>query len=352
MALESFESPLWETRLLRLAHHALDHQAVNEPVYNGREHLAQAYEHCATITRQHSRTFYLASGLLPKAQRKAARALYAFCRVSDDLVDKESDNRHHRILQWRQESLANHPPIYNLVALAWADTRANYNIPRRYAEQLLDGVTSDLMHTRYETFSELAQYCYEVASTVGLMAMHIVGYKGEEAIPYAIKLGVALQLTNILRDVQEDWENGRLYLPLEELQLFNLDEEDIARGIVDHRWRAFMRFQIRRARQLYAEALPGVAMLGKSGRFAIAAAAELYRAILDDIEAHDYDVFSRRAHTTKQEKLINLPGIWWRAKTNKYTQLVRESTPMQPELMASSPSFPIEADNLNAGPQG
>ena len=90
MALESFESPPWETRLLRLAHHALDHYADNEPIHNGREHLVQAYEHCATITKQHSRTFYLASGLLPRKQRRAARALYAFCRVSDDLVDKES----------------------------------------------------------------------------------------------------------------------------------------------------------------------------------------------------------------------------------------------------------------------
>lgn len=352
MALESLESPLWETRLLRLAYHALDHHSNNEPVHNGREHLAQAYEHCATITKQHSRTFYLASGLLPRKQRKAVRALYAFCRVSDDLVDREIDNQHQRILQWRQESLANHPPIYNLVALAWADTRANFDIPRRYAEQLLDGVTSDLVHTRYETFNDLAQYCYGVASTVGLMAMHIVGYEGQQAIPYAIKLGVALQLTNILRDVQEDWENGRLYLPLEELQMFNLSETDIARGQVDDRWRAFTRFQIQRARQLYAEALPGVAMLGKNGRFAIAAAAELYRAILDDIEAHDYDVFSRRAYTTKKEKLAHLPGIWWRSKSNKYAKLVNVPVNTQPILAANSHDSPVETENIYAVPQG
>jgi 15-cis-phytoene synthase len=352
MALESLDMTPWETKLLNLAHHALDHNSISEPVDDGREHLVQAYQHCAAITKQHSRTFYLASGLLPKKQRQAVRALYAFCRVSDDLIDKENGNRHQRILQWRQESLANHPPIYNLVALAWADTRANFNIPRRYAEQLLDGVTSDLMHTRYETFSDLSQYCYGVASTVGLMAMHIVGYEGEKAIPYAIKLGVALQLTNILRDVQEDWENGRLYLPLEELHMFNLDEADIARGEIDHRWRAFMRFQIQRARQLYAEALPGVAMLGKSGRFAIAAAAELYRAILDDIEAHDYDVFSRRAHTSKQEKLATLPGIWWRSKTNEYAQLANKPVHTQPVLVASPQEASIETDTFHPIPQG
>ncbi|MCA9897350.1 MAG: squalene/phytoene synthase family protein [Anaerolineales bacterium] len=352
MALETLEPGVWESRLLRLAHHALDHDTINEPIHDGREHLAQAYAHCTAITKQHSRTFYLASGLLPKEQRHAVRALYAFCRVSDDLVDKERQNQHQRILQWRQESLANHPPIYNLVALAWADTRANFNIPRRYAEQLLDGVTSDLIHNRYETFAELAQYCYGVASTVGLMAMHIVGYEGHKAIPYAIKLGVALQLTNILRDVQEDWANGRLYLPLEELRMFNLTEDDIAAGTIDHRWRAFMRFQIRRARQLYAEALPGVAMLGKNGRFAIAAAAELYRAILDDIEEHDYDVFGRRAHTTKQEKLNHLPGIWWRAKTNQYAQLVNQPVHTQPALVVCTPSPAIEPDNFYAVPQG
>ncbi len=351
MALESLEMTPWETKLLHLAHHALDHNSINEPINTGREHLVQAYAHCAAITKQHSRTFYLASRLLPKEQRRAVQALYAFCRVSDDLVDKESDNQHQRILQWRQESLANHPPIYNLVALAWADARANFNIPRRYAEQLLDGVTSDLMHTRYETFSELSQYCYGVASTVGLMAMHIVGYEGDKAIPYAIKLGVALQLTNILRDVQEDWENGRLYLPLEELRMFNLDESDIARGEVTPCWRAFMRFQIRRARQLYDEALPGVAMLGKSGRFAIAAAAELYRAILDDIEEHDYDVFSRRAHTSKQEKLAHLPGIWWRSKTNQYVHLVGEPVHSQLSLEACTPESFVETDNFYAVPQ-
>ena len=182
--------------------------------------------------------------------------------------------------------------------------------------------------------------------------MHIVGYEGHKAIPHAIKLGVALQLTNILRDVQEDWANGRLYLPLEELRMFNLTEADIANRNMDHRWCTFMRFQIRRARQLYAEALPGVALLGKSGRFAIAAAAELYRAILDDIEAHNYDVFSRRAHTTKREKLANLPSIWWRSKTNQYANLVNEPVHTQPALVACSHESLIEAGNIYTVPQG
>ena len=146
------------------------------------------------------------------------------------------------------------------------------------------------------------------------MSMHIVGFAGPEAIPYAVKLGVALQLTNILRDVQEDWDSGRLYLPQDELVDFGLTEADIAAGQVSDRWRAFIRYQIERNRRIYAEAMPGIALLDPDGRFAIAAAAELYGAILDDIVAHDGDVFSRRAHLDGWSKLRRLPGIWWRAR--------------------------------------
>jgi phytoene synthase len=256
--------------------------------------------------------------LLPLAQRQAMRALYAFCRLSDDVVDQDAADKASQLQAWRQRSLNSQPPDDDPVLLAWADTRARYHIPRQYAEQLLDGMASDLTPARYATFAELAHYCYAVASTVGLMSMHIIGYNGQKAIPYAVKLGVALQLTNILRDIGEDWRNGRLYLPQDELAVFSLTEADIARGIVSDRWRAFMRFQIKRARQLHAEALPGVALLGQDGRFAIGAAAELYRAILADIEAHDYDVFTRRAHVPDPKKLSLLPGIWWRARSGNY----------------------------------
>jgi phytoene synthase len=147
--------------------------------------------------------------------------------------------------------------------------------------------------------------------------MHIIGFAGSAAIPYAIKLGVALQLTNILRDVGEDWQAGRVYLPQEELAAFALTEADLAAGQVDARWRAFMQFQIERNRRLYAEAWPGIALLNRDGRFAIAAAAGLYQAILDDIEAHDYDVFNRRAQVSKWGKLSRLPGLWWQSRDLK-----------------------------------
>ncbi|MDY7040688.1 MAG: squalene/phytoene synthase family protein [Chloroflexota bacterium] len=276
--------------------------------------LKQAYQHCETITKVHSRTFFLASGLLSEAKRHAARALYAFCRFSDDLVDRAVSAPQIALEAWRQRAMSPCPPEDDLVALAWADTRARYEIPRLYAEQLIEGVARDLTKMRYNTFHELAEYAYGVASTVGLMAMHIIGFSGPEAVPYAIRLGVALQLTNILRDVGEDWRSGRLYIPQDELAAFGLTEADIAAGRVDDRWRALMRFQIERNRRLYAESMPGIGLLHSDGRFAIAAAAELYRAILEDIEAHDMDVFNRRAQVSQLGKLRRLLGIWTRAR--------------------------------------
>jgi phytoene synthase len=309
----------WEHHLLVQAHAPLEERLRHDvAILANRAQRQRAYAYCKTITKEHSRTFFLASSLMPTVQRRSIRALYAFCRISDDLVDRETEGRAAKLRDWRQHSLSMQPQADDPVTLAWTDTRARYHIPRQYAEQLLAGVARDLTQTRYETFADLADYCYAVASTVGLMTMHIVGYSGKEAVPYAVKLGVALQLTNILRDVGEDWRNGRLYLPQDELITFGLTEADIEKGLVDERWRAFMRFQIDRARRLYAEALPGVAMLGKNGRFAVGAAAELYRAILDDIETYDYDVFTRRAHVSDRKKLSLLPGIWRRARFSIY----------------------------------
>ena len=303
----------WELPLLARAHEALNIPAQIEPVAVGRDLLTHAYARCEEITRQHSRTFYLASALLPKAERQAMRALYAFCRISDDLVDTGNGDEA-PLRAWQQRALADHPYPDDPVALAWADTRARYHIPHRYAEQLIEGVAQDLRVTRYDTFDQLAVYSYNVAATVGLMAMHIVGFNGPEAIPYAVRLGVALQLTNILRDVGADWRQGRLYLPRTELANFGLSEEDIAVGRTDDRWRNFLRFQIRRTRFLYTQGLPGLAMLHPRGRFAIGAAGELYRAILDEIETHDYDVFHQRVHVGRWEKVRRLPGIWWLAQ--------------------------------------
>ncbi|MEA4906551.1 MAG: squalene/phytoene synthase family protein [Anaerolineaceae bacterium] len=309
----------WEGSLLAMAREAArsfpneKHSLVADSAL-----VRQAYALCAGLTARHSRTFSMAARLLPPEERRAVHALYAFCRKTDDLVDcppAGAGDAFRALQDWRWQSLYAHPAQGDdLVALAWADTRQRYNIPRRCAEDLIEGVYHDLRGVRYPSFAALAVYCYRVASTVGLMYMHITGFHGEEALAYAVKLGVALQLTNILRDVGEDWRNGRLYLPQEELDAFGIDEADIERGAVDRRWRAFMRMQIERTRRLYAEACPGIALLAREGRLAVAAAAAFYRGILDDIQAHDYDVFHRRACVSAWGKLRRLPGAWCQSR--------------------------------------
>jgi 15-cis-phytoene synthase len=317
----------WEHRLLDLAHQALDNDAsVHASPIDDELALAQAYQQCIEITRENSKTFFMASSLMPAEKRLATQVLYAFCRVSDDIVDRPARSEataadvYHQLESWRQQVV--HGGALNgshlsarPVSLAWSAARSDFGIPRGYVDQLIDGLSLDLRQVRYETFSDLAQYCYGVACTVGLMSMHITGFSSRAAFPYAIRLGVALQLTNILRDVGEDWRAGRVYLPQDELAAFGLNEDYLAEGLIDDRWRAFMRFQIQRARQLYQEAMPGVAYLHRDGRFAIAAAGELYRAILDRIEANDYDVFTRRAALGAWGKIKRLPGIWLRAST-------------------------------------
>jgi phytoene synthase len=304
--------PVWEQPLLGRAFDAWRARAPASAASAARPDLLErAYARCEAVTAAHSRTFHLATRLLPRPKRRAMRALYAFCRTTDDLIDQPAADAAAALAAWRRRATAATPPRHDLVAVAWADTRARYGIPARCAEQLVDGVARDLDQRRYATFADLADYAYGVASTVGLMSMRIVGSAGEAAIPYAVELGVALQVTNILRDVGEDWRAGRLYLPLDELAAHGLGEADVAAGRVDGRWRAFMRFQIARNRRLYDEAWPGIGLLHRDGRLAVAAAGDLYRAILDDIEAHDYDVFRRRAHVGAWGKLRRLPRLWW-----------------------------------------
>ncbi|MBZ0319543.1 MAG: squalene/phytoene synthase family protein [Anaerolineae bacterium] len=312
------ELAIWESRLLSLAHEALTSPTVDAHIRVEADALATAYAYCARITRTNSNTFYMASQFLPKHKRIAVQALYAFCRCTDDLVDETQGLAHADKVfsNWRARLNNSYLAAHDPVPLAWMDTQTRYQIPKGYADQLIAGVARDLTPKRYESFADLAEYCYGVASTVGLMSMHIIGFESQAALPYAVKLGIALQLTNILRDVGEDWQAGRLYLPLDELNMFGLDESDIADGQVDNRWRDFMKFQINRVHHLYEEAQPGIRLLNTEGRFAIAAAANLYRAILDDIETHDYDVFHRRAHIGLWGKASRLPGIWWNSRAN------------------------------------
>jgi phytoene synthase len=280
--------------------------------------LPAAYAECDQITRHNSKTFYLATALLPRAPRRAVRALYAFCRTTDDLVDVAGATRAD-LAHWRAEVARPAHLQRDPVLLCWADTRKRYGVDSRFEQELIDGVALDLAPARYGTWPELARYCYLVASTVGLLSLPLIGLaRGvtfAQAAPYAIQLGIALQLTNILRDVGEDAAHGRVYLPERDLARFGLTAEDVLDGVADERFVALMQYEIARAHALFDAALPGIALLAPTARPAVGAAALLYRAILDRIVAIDYRVHTERASTSGKAKLLRLPGILWTVLT-------------------------------------
>jgi 15-cis-phytoene synthase len=311
----------WEHRLLDLAGD-IPHPST-KPLFSywaGDAVLQRAYSACDRITRQNSKSFHMASGLLPEEKRSAVRALYAFCRTVDDVVDEsdvEIESKKSALDYWKKVVHSSQVQGTDPIAHAWVDAINRYHIPRHYAIQLIEGVSRDLTQSRYQSFDDLATYCYGVASTVGLMSMYIIGFKNNDALPYAIKLGVALQMTNILRDVGEDYRKGFIYLPQEELIEFGLTEEQIAGADRSENWREFMRFQISRTRQLYADAGPGIRLLEKEGQLAILAASDLYQGILEEIEKNDYDVFNRRARLSAMGKLSRLPALWWKLRSSQ-----------------------------------
>jgi phytoene synthase len=271
---------------------------------------AEAYAECERIIRRHSKSFYFSSQFLAPESRRAVRALYAFCRTTDDTVDLATGDPARALAAWVQQARAARPVPSNPVLVAWHDTRTRYGLAASLVDELLAGVAMDLTIHRYESFADLWLYCYRVASVVGLLVMGITGHS-PGAEPYAIKLGVALQLTNILRDVGEDAARGRVYLPQEELARFGLSADEILLGVYDDRFRALMQFQVARTRRLYEESWPGVALLAEESRFAIGAAARVYRGILDKLVANNYDAYTRRAHLKLREKIGRLPRIWW-----------------------------------------
>jgi len=277
--------------------------------------LQAAFRATEQVIREHSKTFYFATGLLPFSVRRAIRSLYAFCRATDDLVDSDRASLTD-IENWRaQTALPPHQQTH-AVLLTWSLTRERYGVDLKYERELIDGVCMDVHFKPYATWEDLQGYCYRVASTVGLLSMPIIGLAEgvtfEQAEPYAIQLGIALQLTNILRDVGEDAQRGRVYFPEEDLRRFELTIQDIREQVYDERFIALMKFEIERARRLYDEALPGIALLSRRARPAVGAAALLYAAILDEIEALNYNVYACRAHTSAIQKLALLPGILWK----------------------------------------
>lgn len=280
--------------------------------------LADAYEACRLVMHYHAHAFYFSIRFLPPEKRRAIWAIYAVCRYSDDLVDHAPASATPadllaRIDWWegRLRAVDASLPIIR----AFIDVRDRYGVPTEPLWDLLDGMRMDLTHARYPTWDVLRRYCYCVASTIGLLCTPVLGYDGaRETLEYAANLGIAMQLTNILRDVGTDAAMGRIYLPQEELAAFGYDEEKIAAGVVDACFRHLMAFQIVRARALYRASAPGIARLHRSGHLPVQAAATLYGGILDRIEALDYQVYTHRAALSTRGKLARLPAIWWQTR--------------------------------------
>ncbi len=291
--------------------------------------IAAAYDYCRCVTRQHAKSFYFSARFLPAPKRRAIYAVYALCRHVDDEVDAiEPDNpvaAQAAVARWQAELRAIYQssqtvvvPLsggINPVLLAWRDMLAHYPIPLEYPLELMRGVLMDTHQNRYATWDELKVYCYRVASVVGLMTSEIFGYAGGAAtMEYAKALGYAMQLTNILRDVGADAALGRIYLPAEDLAHFAYTEEELQRGIINENFAALMKFEIARARALYAEAELGIPRLHSDARLPVLSAARLYARILDAIEQNSCDVFTRRAHLPLSRKLRALPRLWWAAR--------------------------------------
>jgi phytoene synthase len=258
-------------------------------------------ERARLATARGSKSFYFATRFFPRRMAEDAWAVYWFCRTTDDLVDESAIAPD--LDSWAaslRAALEGHR-TGNDVLDHFAGTARRCRIPAEYPLDLIEGVRMDLSIARYETFDDLRLYCYRVASTVGLMMMHVIGFDGA---PHrrAIDLGIAMQLTNILRDVGEDLRRGRIYLPLEDLRRFGYSERDLAAGIRNHAFSRLMDCQCHRARQFYASGLQGLPALHPRGRFAVELAARIYWRLLPRIESSGYDVFERRAVVPRAEK--------------------------------------------------
>ncbi|RLN28449.1 phytoene synthase 2, chloroplastic-like [Panicum miliaceum] len=278
--------------------------------------LGDAYDRCGEVCAEYAKTFYLGTQLMTPERRKAVWAIYVWCRRTDELVDGPNASyiTPTALDRWEkrlEDLFEGHP--YDMYDAALSDTVSKFPIDIQPFKDMIEGMRLDLWKSRYRTFDELYLYCYYVAGTVGLMTVPVMGIapdskaSTESVYNAALALGIANQLTNILRDVGEDARRGRIYLPLDELAQAGLTEDDIFRGKVTDKWRRFMKGQIQRARLFFDEAEKGVAHLDSASRWPVLASLWLYRQILDAIEANDYNNFTKRAYVGKAKKLLSLP---------------------------------------------
>ena len=275
--------------------------------------LESAYEACRIITRREAKNFYYAFLTLPAAKRRAIYAAYAFCRHCDDSVDEETSTD--AKLKALSDIQANLDSTYSgnassPVYVALADVARNYDIPQDYFQEIILGVESDLVKDRFQNFDELKEYCYRVASVVGLICLQIFGYEDDDAKGYAVDLGLAMQLTNIIRDVREDFDMGRVYLPQDEMVRFGYSEDDLRNGVRNEAFLEFMRFQSQRAREYFDRGFKLLPYLSRRSRACPAVLGALYSKVLDRIEASDYDILETRVSLSKAEKIGITAKTW------------------------------------------
>jgi phytoene synthase len=268
-------------------------------------------EYCQDKTAKSGSSFYYSFLFLPEAQRRAITALYAFCREVDDVVDECSDAElaHSKLNWWRSEIFGTYDgKPHHPVCRALLTPIQDFKLEKAHFLEIIDGMEMDLQYTRYNTFAELSLYCYRVASVVGLMAAEIFGYKDKATLEYAHNLGLAFQLTNILRDVKEDAQRGRIYIPLQELEQFSVNEQDILEGRCTDKMKKLLDFQAQRAQEYYDKAF---ALLPETDRYAQRTGlimAAIYHTTLDVIKQDSCQVLVERISSSPLKKL----WIAWR----------------------------------------
>ncbi|KAB2924824.1 MAG: presqualene diphosphate synthase HpnD [Bacteroidetes bacterium] len=273
-------------------------------------------EHLLTadiVDKNKRSNFYYSFLLLPKPKREAMNVLYAWCRVADDIVDDEGQvsAKRQRLLSWAKEfeKGLDGASAYALVNRLAAIIR-RFNIPAEHFRELIRGMEMDLLTVRYATFADLRVYCYRAASTVGLISTEIFGYHREEAKEYAVNLGIALQLTNILRDVAADAAKGRIYLPKEDMERFGYTEDELLAGVYNGRFRALMEFEAGRARAHFTEAMRHLSAEDRPLFIAALIMQEIYFRLLQSIEKAEYDVFTHRIRISTFRKLLITAHVW------------------------------------------
>lgn len=265
-----------------------------------------SYRFCEGVARSQAKNFYVTFLLLSRDQRRAMCAIYAFMRYCDDLSDDAGiADRASAIAAWNRDlesTLAGAPPD-NPIWPAFADAVQRYQIPHQYFRDMIAGVSSDLEPRTITTFDDLYHYCYQVASVVGLTIIHIFGFDSPDALKLAEKCGIAFQLTNILRDVREDAENGRVYWPAEDLTRFGVAPEDLRKTTLSPALKQMLTFEAQRARAFYDESAPLIEMVHSGSRASLRALIGIYSRLLDKIVGADYDVLSQRRRVPTAEKL-------------------------------------------------